>query len=524
MATSAIDPSPSGLRRVAPNRRRRWRVATIGVLAGLTLLAVPPLLGLQAPASATTLAITNLRVTVVSATSFSVTVASLGTGWRYRLYASTNKPDVYYDNLSTTPYRSNLSDSPKMTLTNLPYSSSPYWFRVQALMGFRHHTSDIHSLGLRPAMPTALRAAKTAKGAISLTWSGTAGGSTVQQATNATFGTGLRTYPIRGTGRQFTPYGLASGTTYWFRVRAINMSTASAYSTPVQATASSRDHRLRAMTFNILRLSADGTRADGEAVAPWSKRRIQAANYITSAAPDVIGVQEGSSWVGAPRGQRQVDSLVSALRGSYALARTEIPPSEPGYFRTGRYVLYKTSTYAAVGSGGHWNLGTLPDGQRWAAYQVLRSRSSGATFLFVSPHLYSGGGAIGDRARLAETTSMITQASTYAAAKGGLPIVYAGDFNSHERHPLDGPATAARTAHLADGLLVAQSLRNQRYNSANRYLRTPPASGLSLDHIYVAPGVGVSAWRQVLSLQDGRFLGVIPSDHNPVVADLVIPY
>lgn len=187
-------------------------------------------------------------------------------------------------------------------------------------------------------------------------------------------------------------------------------------------------------------------------------------------------------------------------------------------------MLYQASKYEAVGGGGHWDLGQMPGGgSRWAAYQVLRNRETGTTFLFVSTHLYVVSGATGDAARRDETTSLLKQAAAYAGSKGGLPIVYGGDFNSHVRHPLDGPAVATDSAGAADAQHVAVHRTLQQYNTANQYLRTPPASGLALDHLYVQPGVGVTAYRQVLKLSGGRFVGVIPSDHNPVVADLLIP-
>ena len=86
------------------------------------------------------------------------------------------------------------------------------------------------------------------------------------------------------------------------------------------------------------------------------------------------------------RGPRQVDDLLKALGGAYGLARTEIPPNESHYFRVGNYVLYKRSAYTPVGSGGHWDLGKIPDGRsRYAAYQVLQQRSTGARLLFVTP-------------------------------------------------------------------------------------------------------------------------------------------
>jgi endonuclease/exonuclease/phosphatase family metal-dependent hydrolase len=79
-----------------------------------------------------------------------------------------------------------------------------------------------------------------------------------------------------------------------------------------------------------------------------------------------------------------------------------------------------------------------------------------------------------------------------------------------------------RAAATADAQLVAPRRTNLQYNSANQYRRLPPRSGLALDRIYASPGIAVTAWRQVLRLSNGRLLGVIPSDHNPVVADLVL--
>jgi hypothetical protein len=34
----------------------------------------------------------------------------------------------------------------------------------------------------------------------------------------------------------------------------------------------------------------------------------------------------------------------------------------------------------------------------------------------------------------------------------------------------------------------------------------------------------VTSWSQLLNLSHGEFTGVIPSDHNPVVANLEFPY
>jgi endonuclease/exonuclease/phosphatase family metal-dependent hydrolase len=105
-------------------------------------------------------------------------------------------------------------------------------------------------------------------------------------------------------------------------------------------------------------------------------------------------------------------------------------------------------------------------------------------------------------------------------------VVYAGDFNSdvNKHHAFDGPGLAMRAARVADAEKVAQTLVNWRYNSANLYLRRPPAVDQSIDYVYAGPGVGVASREVVLSLAQGRFVGVIPSDHNPVLARLYVAY
>ena len=276
---------------------------------------------------------------------------------------------------------------------------------------------------------------------------------------------------------------------------------------------------VRVMTYNVLKGERDGTRApSGLTIAPWAKRRPGVIRLIRDASPDVIAIQEGSAWVSWERGPRQVDDLVSHLGGTYALVSTEIPPSQPHYLRTGRYIMYRTSSYRTVGSGGHWDVGDVS----WAAYQVLENRSTGQRFLFVSAHLFNGRGLRNDRRRLQEARTLIGLASQYAR-NWGVPVVYAGDFNSHggPQIALDGPRKAMHAADYRDARDIARHRANVRFDSANQYMRRPPAYGENLDHIYVPRGIRVTTWREELHLTDGHFTGTIPSDHNPVVASLV---
>jgi endonuclease/exonuclease/phosphatase family metal-dependent hydrolase len=54
-------------------------------------------------------------------------------------------------------------------------------------------------------------------------------------------------------------------------------------------------------------------------------------------------------------------------------------------------------------------------------------------------------------------------------------------------------------------------------------MRRPPRFGAHIDYIYVPQSVRVTSWRMVMRLNHGQFVGTIPSDHNPVVANLAVP-
>jgi endonuclease/exonuclease/phosphatase family metal-dependent hydrolase len=394
---------------------------------------------------------------------------------------------------------------------------------VPATAGALPHrvTAATTSVSQRPVRPTQMRAATRLAGSY-LSWQAkNATGFVVTRATNAAMTQGLHSYRIHGSSDQFTPPGLVRGRTYYFQVRALHGSARSAPSAVQRLVSAAPKQQVSVMTYNLLEAWLDGSREGSGRVAPWSERKVGAVDLINSAHPDVIGIQEGAAWVGKVRGPRQVDSLRSALGSPWVLAHTEIPPSQPHYFRTGCYILYNKTEYRAVGHGGHWGLGS----NRWAAYQVLANRATGARFLFVVPHLIVTKGDHYDALREAETRKLLADGQHRAAA-AGLPVVYAGDYNSDvsPQHAFDGPRRAMRAAHFVNDYTVAQHRVRARYNSANQYERVPPKTGDHIDAVYTGPGVAVNSWREILRLSHGRIVGVIPSDHNPLVISLSYPY
>jgi len=466
----------------------------------------------------------GLRVTAVSATSLTVTTNKSANATSYRLYVSTVHADLFYVNLvagkKTAALRSAWAWRPSVSITGLHYTTAPYYYRVEAVNGSKHSFSaGIPMVGLRPSTPTKVAVTSTAKGTY-LTWSsGAANGFTVAQGTDAAITRGRLDYTIHGIGHQFTPPRLTKGVRYYFRVRAMNTHTPSGYAAAVRGTARSNQQSVKVMTYNILQADSDGTRAQGGIISPWAQRRIPAATLIKHAAPDVVAIEEGWPWVAQVGGPRQVDSLVTTLQqigATYNLAVTEIPPSQPGHHRYGNYILYKPSVYRAVGAGGILRIGTPT-----AAWQELQDIATGAKFLFVATHLTEG--ASYDTRREQESQSMLAQAGAKAKSLN-VPVIYAGDFNSRPGMPLDGPGVAMRAANVIDARTVAQSRTNEKYDSLNNYMRVAQAYGLDIDYLFAPAGVSVTSWGVLLNLVHGSFVGVIPSDHNPVWAQVSYPY
>jgi hypothetical protein len=498
---------------LAFRRARLTRWVLPFAIAGTALVGIPT------TASASS-AITGVKVAAVTHTSFTVTLDSQGDGWKYRLYAGTSNDDVFYDTLHDAPYHSALKSKPRVTISNLPYRTDPYFFRVQASKNGHFRTGSIKSLGLRPDDVTGLTVNSGPAGGTFLTWGGAASnGWQIQRAADPAFTTAVQTTTIRGLNRQFTPYDLAAGSTYSFRVRASNFGTKSAWTPGALATITANAQQVRVGDFNVHDIGKTGN-----TLPSWDKRLPAVVESINDSHAQVLSLVEGGAAIDGSRcGKRQAQDVVDSLGGGWALADTERAPcTGAGWVRTGVYVIYDSNVYKAVGASGHWQISPKSDAKRWwAAYQVLENKATGAQMLFVSTHLVVGNTATLDKERAAETKRMLDEVAGLGL---GLPVVYAGDFNSHERRPFDGPGVTMRDAGVADAFFTSQHQVNAKYNSANNYQRKPPAQGVSIDHVYGSPGVALDSWGLVMKLKDGEYVGVIPSDHNLLVSDITYPY
>jgi endonuclease/exonuclease/phosphatase family metal-dependent hydrolase len=465
----------------------------------------------------------HVRVTTVSHTSFTVKAKKAAHAHKYRLFVSPSISDVSYGNLSKkrSARKSVTTKKPKLTIKHMKYTTSTYYYRVETVNGPHVKVSPIYQLNLAPAVPTGFAVGHGAPG-VSLDWTASdALGYTIVQATNSALTAGRTSYSIGPRTNQFTPYGLKPGVPYYFKIRAKNGKSVSAYApTELSATATGREQNVRVLTYNLLQSIWDGTKEGGGTVAPWnSERRAPAAALIESANPDVIAIQEGQGPI--KNGPLMVNRLESTLGADYSIAHTEV--GAKGTYRTSDYVIYRDTTFQEVrGEGGHWSVGD----KQYPAYQVLESKSTHAKFLFVSVHLHQGAQSWNTK-HGKEMRSLLNQAEAASTRYGNLPVVYAGDYNSYYKLAMkkyDAPGVELRADRIADAINVAQSHSNVAYNSENGYMRTPPKNGGSIDRIAGSPGVALRSWAELLHLKSGKFVGVIPSDHNPVTANVSFAY
>lgn len=501
---------------------RRCSPGTVGTgLAFAALIGGTLLSGAAtgAPAAASVpypAAPSGTKVASTSHSGFTVSLNRSAYASVYRVYTSTLKADLYQSAIARPSSRRTTaaSTSPRITLSDLSYTTSPYYYRVRVINGSHSRWSAVSTAGahLAPSAPTGLSVVAGSQGAPFLHWtSGAATGYQIRQSTTSDFSSDVTGYSSRGPDVRFTPSSTAAGHTYYFQVRALNSGAVSGFSNLASTTVQTGRDGLRILTYNVRNAGLPHDEA------PWSQRLPAAVGLIKSVSPDILGLQEAAARV---RGDsRQVDTVAASMPG-YKVADTYTLADGSVQRSYGNYLVYRASSLTPIRKGGQWRIGNGTS----AAYTAFRT-GDGATFLAVSVHLTSGAGPSRDDARKYETGNVMKYANAYAHDVGVTSVVYVGDFNSYygRYHTTDTPGNIMRALHMSDAKLAAQHEYNAKFSSINNYQRVAPTGYGASDHVYSSPGVGVYSWGELLHVSHGRFVGVIPSDHNAVWAELMLP-
>lgn len=350
--------------------------------------------------------------------------------------------------------------------------------------------------------------------------------------------------------------GLRPGTMYCFqtaRSSGANRSQRYCHST-MKVANRSRQTPVGVATFNVCG-SAGGCRA-------WSPREDAIVQRIREAKVDIVTIQEG---------HRRVNALAERLaRHGFTLAVTS--GTEAVFYRASKLapvlvpVTERECTWTTItptedtsswdtaqsphqdAAGAWWyydeqdrvwerevevcrNVTTqVPrvgeyglGGNATAAWATLRVKRTGKAYLFVSAHLTNGKSAKAARQRGTETRRLAKRAK---ATAGRIPIVFAGDFNSHRNRPNDAPRIELAKAGYHDTYDRSARYAKNYINSYNGYEKRPVRGikyGDHVDHVFVNAKTGADRWAVVAPVRSGRNVRPIASDHNLVRVTVLLP-
>lgn len=327
---------------------------------------------------------------------------------------------------------------------------------------------------------------------------------------------------------------------YYVRVRVVDGSgaPASGWSAPEAITTSSQGP-LRVASFNVKCETCGGT--------SWATRRGAVVSSIRAQNPDVIGIQEASQgWLAGSR-ISQFEDLANRLGNPYRLANDRRnncvkhwTPSGCRYrdqgASQGTRIIYNSQRLELLAQGSRRLLeASSGANDRYVAWAIFRQRSTGKSFFFADTHLEP---IASFSARNKQTRQVL--ATIDANNPRNLPSIVVGDFNSHKwTKPSNGPYNIMKAAGYVDPLGntyrsttrapvgIVERRINTSYSSYNDYRRQPPrfgyTNGTYLDYIFTTR-MRVSEWETVVKVDSrGRFIGVIPSDHNLIRATVWLP-
>jgi endonuclease/exonuclease/phosphatase family metal-dependent hydrolase len=321
---------------------------------------------------------------------------------------------------------------------------------------------------------------------------------------------------------------LSRGKIYYVQVRGVNgkkrgsKSSVVARPTILRPGVAGNAMRLRVLTYNLCSEVCD---SNGYAPYPWSPTRQSSVleRFATSGA-DVLATQEAGKLNVVPDGYAQAVHY-SAKRLFYNTARFDVAPGAAPTTTFDPKTGCRVTSEIGLPTGVVF-LGRHAAGCRYAVWAELVERATGRSFMMVDVHLVSGKTKATADYRRAETYQMLS--TIKQTNTKNLPVVYAGDFNSHrETKPSDSVPYPMKTTKYYDAYDMARKLTNQHMSSYNSFRTTPVISakwGNHLDKVWVDPWkMRVDSWSNFALLTPrGKLAEPIGSDHSPVLVDLRI--
>ena len=287
--------------------------------------------------------------------------------------------------------------------------------------------------------------------------------------------------------------------------------------------------RIRAASYNVRYKTNEDT---GD--KSWDSRKAILCDFLKEIDPDVIGFQE----VDPP----QMTDLKALLMDYEIFGKHR----EADNTRRGTPIAFKKSRFALLESGTFWlsltpdvpgskdlgdgYAGSEPETCTWA---ILQDHDTRGVFCFFSTHLDHKQ----DELRRRQMVIAVEKVMAYAGR--GAPVILVGDMNSDETAPAIADVACSR---LIDACLASQTVptgpwrtfnswswKKNEVSCAEALANCSPAErtanketfGNRIDYILISAGTKVESFAVRNEPQPGK--EQYPSDHYPVVAELLLP-
>ncbi len=379
-------------------------------------------------------------------------------------------------------------DKNTLTVSDLQPSNPgvDLFYRVDAVRDGKSTSSRTSRFSLLPGKVGKVKVDKLAADGVRISWPTVANSRQydIAIARDKNFADVEQHVRTLGGASQFVTANLDPATSYWIKVRPLNASQSGSFSSAVSFTTKSTESAFRVGTWNVCSEKCSG----------YASRARVMATFLNANKLDMFGLQES----GGQRVGRTTNAIFSGHSQKFRRATGGAQA---------RYIFYRPALFRQL-SGGYFQIG---HGRHttWAKFQITKT---GRTFYFVDIHLENGKGNDGKRSSEMD----VVLARMAQINDTGLPMIYAGDFNSGRHRGSDSPGVKMRAAGFADSFGLAKKPVNGQYNTSFPN-GGRPASGAHVDHIWVSKEFKVSGWKQLL-VNTNRFI----SDHNALAANVSI--
>ncbi len=406
------------------------------------------------------------------------------------------------------------------------------------------------------AAPTGVAVRATGSTTLTVSWSAVRGAPRYRVAYSTSSSMSGATYR-RVTAPTLGLTGLEPSRRYYVKVRVISSDgdALSPYSAAVSATTSAPAAQaqataadLRVGSFNVKCFNCLGTHQNERT---WWDRRSDVVRTVLDQRVDVVGIQEASqAWLPATKGGKgqdlsQFEDLRNRLGSSWrvtnanrnncvkATTPTRCVAKDQGASK-GTRILYDNNRVELLAQGS--KLLPSPEDDRFMAWAVLRQRSTGKKFFFVSAHLEPDKDW---KLHVAEADTLAKEVARRNPSR--LPTFITGDMNSHKNslNPsgqrdngvydvlvdrygyVDPLGNRSGTTTTTPGATVEKRV-NTYLSSFNDYLPVPSPeyfgrrpNGTYIDYVFTSKGVRVKEWENVARLDaHHHYVGKQASDHN----------